>query len=53
MSNEKTYYIGPRICDNIYAVYVVNNGYKTKEMVSEDNLDKFIQRLKFFWFSTK
>jgi hypothetical protein len=45
----RKYYIGNAIND-YYAVYILEDGYETKEMVNEKDLDGFIQCLEHFGF---
>lgn len=45
----KKYFVGMKLCDH-YAVYIIEDGLKEKEMVHENNLDGFIQCLEYFGF---
>lgn len=45
----RKYYIGMSIND-YYAVHIIEDGYETKEMVNEKDLDGFIQCLEHFGF---
>lgn len=44
---ERTFYIGNKICD-YYNIHIKDNGYEITELVQEDNIEGFIQCLKFF-----
>ena len=49
---KSVYYIGMKICDH-YTVHIIDEGYETKEFVSEDNIEGFIQCLEHFGFVGK
>lgn len=49
---NKTFYIGMKI-SNYYAVYINDNEFAEKEMVEENDIDGFIQCLKFLGYEEK